>query len=84
MERSAYNPLHSPPPSFKVESNFVSNQNPYNPGQKKKRTDPEKVIAQTNAINELHNAVSELEFNRVQYAKEAIRKALSMIDRFQD
>lgn len=41
-------------------------------------------MAQTAAINELHNAVSELEFNRVNYAKEAVRKALSLIDRYND
>ena len=51
---------------------------------KKKRIDPEKIIAQTHAINELQNAVSELEFNRINYAKEAVRKALTMMEKYQD
>lgn len=87
--------MQTPPPTFQPQSQFPmyskfqspTNQQNGGGGQgfgKKKRVDPQKILAQTTAINELHNAVSELEFNRVNYARQAIRKALSMIEKYND
>ena len=93
VQPTSYNPIQTPPPTFQPQSQFPmysqfqSPSHAQNGGHnygKKKRIDPEKILAQTTAINELHNAVSELEFNRVNYAREAIKKALSMIEKYND
>lgn len=50
--------------------------------QKKKRMDPERIAAQNQAMAQLQNAISELSFNRVGYAKEAIRNAARILEKY--
>lgn len=65
-------------------TNF-NNSNQFNPSEAKKdkkRLDPERIAAQSQAITQLQNAISELSFNRVSYAKEAARNALKLLEKY--
>jgi|JI9StandDraft_1071089.scaffolds.fasta_scaffold399879_2 hypothetical protein len=49
----------------------------------KKRIDPERITAQNQSVTQLQNAISELSFNRIGHAKEAIRNALRLLEKYE-
>lgn len=77
----AFQPFQGPtvPAQQPAKVNPVSAEGP----AIKKKIDTERITAQNQAMTQLQNAISELSFNRVGHAKEAIRNAMRLLEKYE-